>query len=107
MFVEHSPARAPGESLEPIIMNKTAIAVGFFVLGMLVAPRTALAQATLGACINSRNGNMRLAASASACLRGETFVQWNVQGVKGDKGDQGIQGPKGDQGDPGSQGRQG
>jgi microcystin-dependent protein len=67
----------------------------------------------LGACVNNRSGNMRLASRPSDCRRPEIFVQWNVQGAPGEQGEQGIpgpagpQGPKGDKGDQGDQGVQG
>lgn len=93
-------------------MTSTRLAV---TLGVIVwffaAPLSARAQIlTLGACVNSQSGNMRLASGPGNCRGAEVFVQWNVQGVqgeKGDKGDPGIQGPPGPKGDQGEQGVQG
>ena len=77
-------------------------------IGFLAVPISARAQVlTLGACVNNRSGNMRLAAGAGDCRGPEVFVQWTVQGTqgeKGDKGDPGIQGPPGPKGDQGVQG---
>lgn len=108
-------------------MTSTRVAV---MLGIIVwffaAPLSARGQVlTLGACVNSQSGNMRLASGPGDCRGAEMFVQWNVQGLqgekgepgdpgpqgppgpKGDQGEQGVQGPKGDQGDQGIQGATG
>lgn len=65
------------------------------------------AQSTLGACVNSSNGNMRLASGPSACRNPETFVQWNVSGPAGPPGTPGASGAPGEPGLPGLPGAPG
>lgn len=60
------------------------------------------------ACVNNRNGAVRIVGANTACDPGrETALDWGIQGPKGDKGDTGDTGPigpQGPQGEPGSGG---
>ena len=68
-----------------------ALAVG------LCLPMTAVAQAqVLLACVNTKNGGMRLVASPADCNTSkEAAVSWNVVGPEGPQGDPGAEGPQG------------
>jgi len=70
---------------------------GLSALAIMFAASTGVqAQATtLGACVNSTNGNMRLASGPSVCKNSEVFVQWNVLGPAGAPGDPGAPGQPG------------
>ena len=87
-------------------MTKTLLGImlGIVMVGLLAIPAQAQAPATLGACVNANNGNMRLASGPSGCRNPEVFVQWNVEGIQGA---QGVQGKLGEQGEQGAQGVQG
>ena len=68
---------------------------------------------TISACAK-RDGSVYLIGTGfryASCLRGDTPLSWNTQGLKGDTGAQGpvgaastVPGPKGDKGDPGTNG---
>lgn len=79
---------------------------GLSALAIVFAAWTGVqAQATtLGACVNSNSGNMRLASGPSACKNPEVFVQWNVQGPAGAPGTPGAPGAPGTPGTPGTPG---
>ena len=85
-------------------MTKTLLGImlGIVMVGLLAIPAQAQAPATLGACVNANNGNMRLASGPSGCRNPEVFVQWNVEGIQGA---QGVQGKLGEQGEQGAQGK--
>ena len=87
-------------------MTKTLLGImlGIVMVGLLAIPAQAQAPATLGACVNANNGNMRLASGPSGCRNPEVFVQWNVEGIQGA---QGVQGKLGEQGEQGAQGKMG
>lgn len=68
---------------------------------------------TINACMNKRNGALRVVADPAQCKRSETFISWNQvvaagpQGPAGPQGEQGLQGPPGPQGPQGVTGPQG
>jgi hypothetical protein len=67
-------------------------------VALLAAP-TAAQQ--LIACVNTKNGGMRLVGSPADCNASkETAVSWNVVGPEGPQGDQGEPGPQGPPGPP-------
>jgi hypothetical protein len=65
------------------------------------------------ACVNTRNGSLRIVSATTTCDARETALDWGIQGPKGDKGDiggvgpAGPQGPQGPNGLAGTQGEQG
>jgi hypothetical protein len=61
--------------------------------------------ALIHACVNNRNGAVRIVGANTACdASKETALDWGIQGPKGDKGDTGDVGPMGPQGPQGEQG---
>lgn len=72
-------------------------------LGVLALPATAQA-ATLSACYNTTNGNLRIVSSASDCRTAERFVTWNSAGAPGADGPPGPAGPAGPAGPTGPAG---
>ena len=61
-------------------------------------------EATLVACSNNTNGNLRLVSSPAGCRNHETAVTWNSFGPPGPQGPVGPQGLAGPQGTPGTVG---
>jgi len=89
-------------------MNRLGIAscIAFSLAAAYAAPAFAQTPpATLAACYNATNGNMRLVSAASDCRTGERFVTWSMAG--GPPGADGAPGPAGPPGPPGPQGPQG
>jgi hypothetical protein len=91
-------------------------------LGVIVGMAGALGITAMGAhggdasrihaCITdfNRDGEgryLRVISATDACRRGETALDWNIQGPAGPAGPQGNIGPKGDKGDTGATGPQG
>ena len=82
---------------------------------MLLVSATALAipawaqtpPATLSACYNVTNGQMRLVNTAAECRTAERFVSWSQAGTPGPEGPPGPPGPTGPTGATGPQGPQG
>jgi hypothetical protein len=56
-------------------------------------------------CYAQKDGSLRVIDSpAQTCKKGETGLDWSVQGPQGDPGPQGVQGPQGEQGPAGPTG---
>lgn len=84
------------------------VALAGFAAGL--AMRGALAnddEGVLYACVGERSGAVRMVAQGTACLRGETLIQWNVEGPTGPQGLTGAPGATGATGARGSQGSAG
>jgi len=82
--------------------------VALFLMGAVAeaAPTTT----SIAACVNTSTGAVRIVASLSACVAGETGVTWAVAGptgAQGPAGPAGVQGPMGPAGVPGAAGPQG
>ena len=71
-----------------ILFPSIAASVG---CAALIVASPAAAQ-TINACVNSRDGSVRISAT---CTNKETPLSWNAVGPKGDKGDQGFKGDPG------------
>src|SRR5262245_16388364 len=77
-----------------------------FCLGALVAVAfmggiaLAAGDGQIHACAKKGNGALYLAGD-TGCAKGETAVDWNIQGPPGPKGDPGAKGDPGPKGDPG------
>ena len=79
----------------------------FFLAGSALIVPTALTApppATLEACVNKINGNMRLVDVGTACHNNEKRVTWNEAGAAGPAGPAGATGPAGPQGPTGPAG---
>jgi hypothetical protein len=55
-------------------------------------------------CYQKQKGNLRLVSAGKKCLRSESGITWNQQGLQGAKGNTGATGAQGQQGPQGSQG---
>ena len=66
----------------------TGLALCLCVAGLLAFFRVYAAPppATIHACYNNTNGNLRLVSSASDCREHETAISWNEQGPQGPPG---------------------
>jgi len=80
--------------------------VFFLACSALIVPTalTAPPPATLDACVNKINGNMRLVDAGTACHNNEKRVTWNEAGPAGPAGPAGATGPAGPQGPTGPAG---
>ena len=67
-----------------IRLLRTALPMASLTLA-LAAPGTATAE-VLVACKNKTNGNLRVVADASACLKSELPLSWNATGLQGPAG---------------------
>lgn len=89
-----------------IKFGRRGVIASVFVLACsaLIVPTalTAPPPATLEACVNKVNGNMRLVDAGTACRNNEKRVQWNLAGPAGPQGASGAAGPPGPAGAPGS-----
>jgi len=96
------------QKFSPITLGSLCILSAVF--GVWAASRAAGSE-EIAACV-SPSGLMRYLASGE-CRRGETELNWNIQGArgekgeKGDTGDTGEPGPKGDTGERGDTGETG
>lgn len=81
-------------------MRSTRIAIlGLATVMMTTAP--AFAQLLI-ACVNTKNGGMRLVGSVANCNASEeAAVSWNVVGLEGPQGEAGADGEPGPPGPPG------
>ena len=76
--------------------------IGIFTLDSSLVP---LANATTYyACVNVKDGTLRMVGPGSICKNNESFAQWNDVGPIGPTGPQGIQGPQGPAGATGPAG---
>ena len=93
-------------------MFARVIATGVAVF-ILVAGKTnieAPSSSKIQACVEKKDGALRLIESGKSCKSSETPVSWNIQGPAGPQGMQGragIEGPAGPQGEQGPVGPQG
>jgi hypothetical protein len=87
--------------------RRSVIAIVFVLAcSALIVPTalTATPPATLEACVNKVNGNMRLVDAGTACRNNEKHVTWNIAGPAGPSGPQGAVGPAGATGPAGAPG---
>jgi len=63
--------------------------------------------ATIHACVDRKNGQVRIVAAGDGCRNSETALRWNAEGPPGPAGPQGPVGPAGQPGGPGPAGPQG
>lgn len=61
----------------------------------------------INACVNDRNGLVRVPEDGSACRNGEHELSWQLEGPVGQPGPEGPQGEKGEPGQDGQDGEQG
>ena len=78
-----------------------------FLLAFSTPTRAQSNNGTIYLCVNTNNGQLRVANSSKDCKKNEVPVALNLQLLKGDKGDPGPAGPQGPQGIQGPQGERG
>ncbi len=84
--------------------------LGIAATGSIVAAHNTGSEAVITACKHRVTGLVRIVPKASACLRNEVVVTWNVHGVPGVPGlpgEPGVPGPQGEPGEPGAPGAPG
>jgi hypothetical protein len=82
-----------------------AVVVFLFLVG--TAAMAAPVSTNVSACVNATTGAVRIVASTSLCVAGETGTSWALIGPTGTTGAQGPQGAMGPQGPTGATGAQG
>jgi hypothetical protein len=85
--------------------NSLAILVSTFLVGS--AAMAAPVSTNVSACVNSTTGVVRIVASTSLCVAGETGMAWALTGPTGPTGPAGATGPQGTAGNTGAAGPQG
>ena len=81
----------------PLVLGLFAVALVAFVTVYAAPPPPA----TIQACYNDTNGNLRLVSSPADCRNHETAISWNMSGPAGPPGPAGPAGPPGPTGPPG------
>jgi hypothetical protein len=92
--------------MKKLVRNRLAMSglLAGMAMVVLVAYVTVFAApppATIQACYNDTNGNLRLVSSPSDCRNHESPISWNVAGAPGPQGPQGDPGPQGPPGPAG------
>ena len=65
------------------------------------------ASATIHACVDRKNGQVRIVSAGEACRNSESAMQWNAEGPAGPRGPGGPAGPQGASGAAGPHGDRG
>src|SRR5436190_19107046 len=85
-------------------VHLAALSVGLAIGVAMAMPRGLTAQELIHACVDQRSGDLRVIASGGQCKKGESPLEWNIQGLPGAEGPQGPIGPLGPVGPIGPRG---
>ena len=88
-------------------VHGAVVSVGLGIAVSMAAAPGLNAADVIHACVDQRSGVLRVIAAEEQCKKGESALEWNIQGPTGVEGPQGPVGPPGPIGPRGSDGQPG